>query len=67
MNHTLHICDDDDCFVCRGGLASCNICGGAEASMPTDCPGRKMTADEQDAVQAGTMECFGGVMCEVLP
>ena len=32
-------------------LSLCKVCGGAEASLPLICPGRRMTADELDAVQ----------------
>jgi hypothetical protein len=42
------------------GLAVCLTCGGAEASLPTDCPGRRMTAEEQDDVQAGVRDYRGG-------
>lgn len=38
------------------GLASCLVCGGGESSLPTHCPGRRMTADEQDAVSAGRLQ-----------
>jgi hypothetical protein len=54
--HHLHRCDDEHCYPCRGGLALCTICGGAEASMPTDCPGRPMEPYEQDWVQDGSMD-----------
>jgi len=55
--HTLHDCQRDGCSptpetcnFCRGGLAYCNVCGGGEGSLPTDCPGRKLTTEEQDAI-----------------
>lgn len=34
-------------------LALCRVCGGAEASLPRDCPQRKLTGDELDQIQAG--------------
>jgi hypothetical protein len=37
-------------------LALCRICNGAEASMPTQCPGVKMTPEQKDEVQAGTLD-----------
>lgn len=61
--HLLHRrreCDEEECMVCEGGLALCTTCGGAEASMPTECPGRKMTADESDNVQAGNIDYRNG-------
>jgi hypothetical protein len=48
-NHDSH----DDLFLCT-------VCGGAEASLPTECPGRKMTSMEEDAVQAGKIDFKNG-------
>lgn len=31
------------CMFCDGGLSLCRNCGGFEGSMPTDCPGYRMT------------------------
>lgn len=56
MRHTQHVCGEETCFVCNGGLAWCTVCGGAEASMPTECPGVKMTQYQQDLVQAGVLD-----------
>lgn len=42
------------------GLGYCLICHGAEATMPTDCPGQEMTEAQQQAVQAGTMGFING-------
>lgn len=41
---------------CCNGLSSCTTCGGGEGSLPTDCPGRRMTCEEADAVYAGTLD-----------
>lgn len=46
-------CGDVGCIVCNGGLLMCETCGGAEAALPTECPGRKMSAEEMDLVQSG--------------
>ncbi|QRE00495.1 hypothetical protein [Burkholderia phage BCSR129] len=48
-------CDKDHCHICDGGLAVCIVCGGAEGSLPTKCPGYRMTADQQDEVYAGRL------------
>lgn len=48
------------------GLASCTVCGGGESSLPTDCPGRRMTADEMDAVSAGRIQFKSGKMGRVI-
>ena len=34
------------CGICMGGLRSCDICKGAEAGLPTQCPGRALTDGE---------------------
>lgn len=60
MEHILHKCDDEHCPACPGGLTLCTVCGGAEASLPTECPGRRMTLEEQDNVQAGNIDFKGG-------
>lgn len=44
------------CMICDGGLALCITCGGAEASMPTDCPGYHMEDVVQDSVQMGEVD-----------
>ena len=63
MSHTKYICGctRTACHFCDGGLFWCSVCHGAEASLPTDCPGRKMTGPEQDAVQAGKLDFKTGV------
>ena len=33
------------------GIAACSVCGGAEASLPTECPGEAMTGERQNEVQ----------------
>jgi hypothetical protein len=42
------------------GLDSCTVCGGGEGALPAECPGARMTADEQDAVYAGQLEYVHG-------
>lgn len=56
MEHTLHTCNSAECVPCAGGLALCNICNGAEASLPTDCPGRPLSAREEDAILANRLD-----------
>lgn len=61
--HNFYECAKDctGCIYCNGGLAHCTICGGAEASLPTDCPGEKMSQQQQDNVQAGNADFKNGV------
>lgn len=59
-------CDCGDrersCMICDGGLALCVVCGGGEGSLPTDCPGRQLTMEEQDHIYEGTLNFVNGVM-----
>ena len=50
MDHQYHVCDDEHCNICNGGLAYCIVCYGAEGSLTTECCGRPMTEEEQDRV-----------------
>jgi len=62
MKHKQAKCTDPDC----GGtcpactLAVCEVCGGGEGSLPTECPGVKMTGDQQDDVYAGKTDYRDG-------
>ena len=62
MKHDLYKTEDKDRprSICdRNGevvLGLCKICGGAEGSMPTNCPGRRLTGDELDAIFAGRLD-----------
>lgn len=51
---------EGQCPICDGGLVACTICGGAEASLPTQCPQKEMTEKQKDEVQSGDLEFFGG-------
>lgn len=53
-------CTRNNCQICDGGLALCTVCKGAEASLPSDCPGREMTETEQAAVQMGNLDFKDG-------
>jgi hypothetical protein len=63
--HQLHYCDDENCQVCRGGLDDCEVCGGGEASLPSECPGVRMSGKQMDAVQAGTLNYIRGAWREM--
>jgi hypothetical protein len=61
MKHNLYRTTDPDRpkSICdRNGevvLALCKICGGAEACLPTNCPGRKLTQEEMNKVSNGEL------------
>lgn len=52
--------DCEGCYICRGGLAACTVCHGAESSLTTECPGYGMPPEEQDAVSEGVANFRGG-------
>lgn len=54
MEHKLH--DRED------GLHHCRVCNGAEASLPVNCPGRRMTSAEEAAVWDGYTDFVGGAL-----
>jgi hypothetical protein len=54
-------CTITNCMICDGGLALCIVCGGLEGGLPTECPGERMTNEQQDAVYSGRIDFVGGV------
>lgn len=42
------------------GCAACHVCRGFEGSLPTECPGRRMTSGEQERVYAGVLDFKNG-------
>lgn len=61
-DHVQYACpgDHDDggwsCQFCAGGLFACDACGSFEGATTSECPGVQMTADQADAVYAGTLD-----------
>lgn len=53
------------CNYCDGGLAYCTLCTGGEGSLASECPGRKMTPEEDAAVYAGDLDFKEGKWVEV--
>lgn len=48
-----------ECPRCQG-LFVCAVCGGAEAELPTECPGVQMTLEEKEAVQGRQLDFRDG-------
>ena len=42
-------------MYCDGGLSSCTVCNGGEASLMDECPGVSMSFDEQELVMRGVI------------
>lgn len=51
---------EGNCPICDGGLAFCIVCHGAEASLPTECPGRQLDATEEAEIMAGELNFRDG-------
>ena len=63
MKHKLYECKDPECLgccYCRGGLASCTVCNGAESSLPSECPGKPMTSEQLDMVSERRLDYIQG-------
>ena len=58
-------CRETFCHICDGGLMSCTVCNGGEGSLPTDCPGTPMTADQQDAVLCHQVDFVDGAWVDL--
>lgn len=60
---TLQDCNCDGaggCPICDDGLAICKVCGGAEGGLTAECPGRRLTFDEVDAIGRGELDFKSG-------
>ena len=42
------------------GLLHCYVCGGAEVTLPKECPGQKMTDKEAELVGSGKLNYING-------
>jgi len=49
----------DNSSVCFGRMA-CRTCGGEDCSLPTDCPGRPLTAREKNKIEADRLDYYDG-------
>ena len=56
----MHKCNRDQCGICDGGLSVCLVCKGAEATLPSECPGRALTEEEEAQIGAGLLDYVGG-------
>lgn len=61
--HRLYTCSGRGCagcMICEGGLSRCTVCGGAEGSLPTHCPGTRMSALMEASVYRGDADFRDG-------
>lgn len=53
-------CNRSGCMFCDGGLGHCTVCDGFEGTLPSSCPGARMTQEQQDRIYAGTLDYRDG-------
>lgn len=51
-------CGPYGCNVCN--LFICSVCGGVEGSLATECPGVRLTLEQQDEIYAGILDFKNG-------
>lgn len=49
-----------ECYVCRSSLFQCERCGCAEGTLPTQCPGFKVSYHAQSLIMKGVIDYRGG-------
>lgn len=45
--HKWHECNCGECYTCKSELTYCEVCGGFEGTLTTDCCGRMLTKEEE--------------------
>lgn len=58
--HREHECNEEVCWICEGRLFLCTICGGAEGTLPYECPGVRMTQAQATDVISLRKDFVGG-------
>jgi hypothetical protein len=53
-------CASAYCNICDGGLAVCSVCGSAEGSLTTDCPGGPVDYQRERQVYRGELDFVNG-------
>jgi len=55
------------CSICEGGLFLCSVCGLAEASLTTDCPGTRVPSQRVGEILHGRLDYAGGAWFDLDP
>lgn len=53
-------CKLNHCNICDGGLQHCTVCEGTESSLPTECPGKPMTDNQEIRVANNESDFING-------
>jgi len=56
-------CNQMTCQFCEGGLGWCKVCDGFEGTLPSECPGFKMTEEQKEKVWKGPLDWKDGSWC----
>lgn len=60
--HKLHgpwcCVNQDNCMFCE--LTICMVCGGGEATLPTECPGMRLLPGQEDLIYIGQLDYVNG-------
>lgn len=51
-----------DFYEREDDLSHCKVCGGAEGTLPTLCPGRRLTLEEQELIYNNRLDYDHGPM-----
>lgn len=63
MNHVKRECEDPECDGAHCNTCNlfiCKICDCAEGTLPTECPGVKVTGGTQDDIYRGKIDYVDG-------
>jgi len=56
---------EQHCPICDGGLCHCVVCGGAEGTLTTECPGVRVSEAMHDSVYAGRLDFRDGQWIDI--
>lgn len=47
MEHKIHRCEKEGCYICNAGLDYCEVCKEGEGGLKTECPGNALKCEIQ--------------------
>jgi len=48
------------CCICNAGMKLCKVCGGEDRSLTTECPGERITEEQEDQIYNHELDFIGG-------
>ena len=60
IEHIYHKCNEENCSLCDTGLLICDVCGCAEGTLASECPGTLVPNSVQESIYNGTKEFING-------